>query len=44
MMESMPGINPRIMMAFTGPVIGVTSGLVLGLFAWVASKIVKPAT
>jgi hypothetical protein len=34
---------PRLMMLLTGPVIGVISGLVLGLFAFVASKLVKRA-
>jgi uncharacterized protein YneF (UPF0154 family) len=34
-------INPRIMMLITGPIIGIVSGLVLGLFAFIASKIVK---
>jgi uncharacterized membrane protein len=29
------------MMLVTGPLIGVLSGLVLGLFAWIASKLVK---
>jgi len=33
--------HPRRMMAVTGPIIGVISGLVLGLFAWVASKLLK---
>jgi hypothetical protein len=32
--------SPRLMMAMTGPVIGVISGLVQGLFAFVASKLV----
>lgn len=36
----MPG-SPRIMMLITGPCIGVLSGLVLGLFAFIASKMVK---
>lgn len=39
MMESMP-ISPRLMMVVTGPLIGVVSGLVLGLFAFIASKLV----
>jgi len=43
MLKSMPGIPLRLMMVVTGTVIGVTSGLVLGLFSWVASKLVKPA-
>jgi uncharacterized membrane protein len=33
--------HPRLMMLMTGPVVGVISGLVLGLFSFVASKIVK---
>jgi uncharacterized membrane protein len=42
MMASAPFGSPRLMMALTGPVIGVVSGLVLGLFAVVASRVVKP--
>jgi uncharacterized membrane protein len=30
------------MMLMTGPVVGVVSGIVLGLFAFIASKLVKP--
>src|SRR5262245_47636386 len=42
MMASMPlPDSPRLMMALTGPVIGVLSGLVLGLFSVVASRIVS---
>jgi hypothetical protein len=42
MMATSPLHNhPRIMMAVTGPIIGVISGLVLGLFTLIASKIVK---
>jgi len=42
MMATSPLHNhPRIMMAITGPIIGIISGLVLGLFAFMASKIVK---
>jgi len=42
MMTSMPLPNrPRVMMAIMGPVIGVVSGVVLGLFALVATKLVK---
>ncbi len=36
-------LPPRMLMLVIGPVIGIVSGLVLGLFAFVASKIVKPA-
>jgi hypothetical protein len=44
MMKSMPvPDSPRLMMLMTGPIIGVISGIVLGLFAFIASKIVKPA-
>jgi len=44
MMASTPmADSPRLMMALTGPVIGVASGLILGLFAFIASKIVKKA-
>jgi hypothetical protein len=33
--------SPRLMMLMMGPVVGVISGVVLGLFALVASKLVK---
>jgi hypothetical protein len=40
--------HPRLMMALTGPVIGVVSGIVIGLLALLASRLVKgratPAT
>jgi hypothetical protein len=42
MMVNAP-LDGRVMMLLTGPVIGVVSGLVLGLFAVVASKLVNPA-
>jgi hypothetical protein len=35
--------HPRLSMLVVGPIIGVVSGLVQGLFAWVASKFVKKA-
>ncbi len=39
---SIPLLNhPRLMMLITGPIIGVISGIILGLFAFIASKIVK---
>lgn len=42
MMASMPmPDSPRLMMLVTGPAIALVSGLVLGLFALVASKFVK---
>ena len=42
MMAHMPlPDSPRLMMLLTGPVIGAASGLVLGLFAFVAGKVVK---
>jgi hypothetical protein len=34
-------LSPKLMMLITGPVIGVISGLILGLFAIIASKIMK---
>ena len=41
MMASMPlSGSPRVMMAIMGPVVGLVSGAVLGLFAVVASKLV----
>jgi purine-cytosine permease-like protein len=33
--------SPRLMMLMTGPIVGIVSGLVLGLFSFIASKIVK---
>jgi hypothetical protein len=42
-MSSMPlPTHPRVMMALTGPVIGLISGIILGIFALVASKFVRP--
>lgn len=42
MMTTMPmPDSPRLMMTFTGPIIGVVSGIILGLFAVIASKIVR---
>jgi len=34
-------VSPRVVMALTGPLFGFVSGLVLGLFAFVAGKLVK---
>jgi hypothetical protein len=42
MMQTMPlPGSPRLMMSLVGPVIGLISGVVLGLFALVAGKLVK---
>jgi uncharacterized membrane protein len=42
MMTRMPLPNhPRLMMLITGPIIGLISGVVLGLFSFIASKIIK---
>jgi hypothetical protein len=42
MMAKMPLPDaPRLMMLMTGPVIGIVSGLVLGLFSFVAGKVLK---
>ena len=43
MMSSMPmPTHPRLMMALMGPVIGLLSGIVLGIFAVVATRLVRP--
>ena len=39
MMAKLP-LAPKVMMLCTGPIVGVVSGLVLGLFAVIARKIV----
>lgn len=42
MMTKMPmPDSPRLMMLMTGPVVGLVSGLILGLFAFIASRIFK---
>jgi hypothetical protein len=42
MMAKMPmPDSPRLMMLMMGPIVGLVSGIILGLFAFVASKIVK---
>lgn len=44
MMNSMPlPASPKVIMGVTGPIVGLISGVVLGLFAFVASKLVKPS-
>jgi hypothetical protein len=35
--------SPRLIIALFGPVVGIISGAVIGLFAFVAGKLVKPA-
>jgi uncharacterized membrane protein len=42
MISNMPlESHPRLNMLITGPMIGIISGLVIGLFVFIASKIVK---
>jgi hypothetical protein len=42
MMTKMPlPDSPRLMMLMTGPLVGIVSGLVLGLFAMGAGKLIK---
>ena len=42
MLAKMPfSDSPRLMMLITGPVIGILSGLVLGLFAFLGSRILQ---
>ncbi len=35
--------SPRLIMALFGPVVGVLSGVVIGFFAFVAGKLIKPS-
>jgi hypothetical protein len=45
MMQSMTlPASPRVIMAVTGPVIGLISGVIIGLFAFVAGKLVKSSS
>ena len=37
-------LHPRMAMLVTGPVFGIASGIVLGFFCFIASKIVAPKT
>ena len=42
MMQSMPLANhPRLMMAMTGPVVGLVSGVLIGLLALGAGKLIR---
>jgi uncharacterized membrane protein len=34
-------LDPKMMMLIIGPVIGIASGLVLGLFSFIAVRLVK---
>ncbi len=36
-------LSPRLMMLIVGPIVGLISGCILGLFAFIASKLIKPA-
>ena len=43
MMGSMPLPNsPRLMMALVGPVVGVVTGTIIGLLAFIAGRFVRP--
>jgi len=42
MMQSSP-LPPRLLMACTGPIVGLISGIILGLFALAASKLLRRA-
>jgi hypothetical protein len=42
MMTSMPaGLSPKLVMSVTGPMVGVISGGIIGLLAFLASKLMK---
>jgi hypothetical protein len=43
MSAQMHWASPKVMMAVSGPVVGLVSGVVLGLFAYIASKLVVSA-
>jgi len=40
MMHNMPYM-PKVMMLITGPFVGIASGLIIGLFSFIAGKLVK---
>ena len=43
MMKSMPmPDSPRLMMALTGPVVGIVSGVVIGILCMLAGRLVRP--
>ena len=42
MMQSAPiPVSPRALMAMVGPLVGLMSGVIIGLFAFVAGKLIK---
>lgn len=43
MMQHAP-LSPRVMMVLTGPLVGLLSGIVLGLFALAASRLMRTRT
>ena len=45
MMNSVPLPNsPKLIMGIIGPIVGLISGIIIGLFAFVAGKLMKPST
>ncbi len=40
MMAQLDFVSPRMLMALTGPVIGIVSGIVLGTFSAIAAKLI----
>jgi hypothetical protein len=45
MMQNSPlGASPKLMTVMVGPVVGLLSGVILGLFAFVAGKLIKNQT
>ena len=41
MVKSVP-VPPRFMMMMTGPFVGIVSGIVIGVLAWITWKVLKP--
>ncbi len=33
--------HPRIMMAIVGPIVGIVSGIIIGMLSWIAGKVIK---
>ncbi|MCU1336059.1 MAG: hypothetical protein JWO19_1640 [Bryobacterales bacterium] len=45
MMKSMPlPDSPRLMMALAGPAVGIISGIVIGVFAVIAGRLIRSGT